>query len=172
MKLPIALAAFLLSAFPVFAQPCVNAAKQVKPELLEPAAQTYRANLAVAREAYNRNPTIAEEMIWYGRRTAYLGEYKDAIRIFTEGIRKFPNDARFYRHRGHRYITLRCFKDAIEDLEIGISRPVHCNRIFGITSVWPTTSKAILNVRFEPIAKRRRFRRTRTCWSRQSTGSI
>ena len=117
MKLSIVLAAILLSAAAAFAQPCVDAARQVKPELSEAAAQTYKANLAVAREAYNRNPNVAEEMIWYGRRTAYLGEYKDAIRIFTEGIRRFPNDARVYRHRGHRYITLRCFDDAIKDFK-------------------------------------------------------
>ena len=83
MKLSIVLTAILLSAAAAFAQPCVDAARQVKPELSEAAAQTYKANLAVAREAYNRNPNVAEEMIWYGRRTAYLGEYKDAIRIFT-----------------------------------------------------------------------------------------
>ena len=117
MKLPIALAVFLLSSLSVVAQPCIDAAKQVKPELSEVAAQTNNANLGVAREAYNRNPNVAEEIIWYGRRIAYLGEYKDAIRIFTEGIRKFPNDARFYRHRGHRYITLRCFDVAIKDFE-------------------------------------------------------
>lgn len=117
MKVPLVLAALLLSALSVFAQPCVDSAKQVKPELSESAAQTYNANLAVAREAYNRNSNVAEEMIWFGRRTAYLGEYKEAIRIFSEGIRKFPNDARFYRHRGHRYITLRCFDDAIKDFE-------------------------------------------------------
>ena len=117
MKLPVALAAFTLCALSVIAQPCVDAAKQVKPQLSDAAAQTYKANLAVAREAFNRNPNVAEEMIWYGRRTAYLGEYKDAIRIFTEGARKFANDARFYRHRGHRYITLRCFDDAIKDFE-------------------------------------------------------
>ena len=117
MKLPLALAAILFSAFNVSAQPCVDAAKQVKPQLSESAAQTYNANLAVAREAYNRNPNVADEIIWHGRRTAYIGEYKESIRIFTEGARKFPIDARFYRHRGHRYITLRCFDDAIKDLE-------------------------------------------------------
>ena len=34
-----------------------------------------------------------------------------------EGIKKFPRDARFYRHRGHRYITLRKFDFAVDDLE-------------------------------------------------------
>ncbi|MBT7583655.1 MAG: hypothetical protein HN572_11875 [Kordiimonadaceae bacterium] len=38
--------------------------------------------------------------------------------IFSEGIRKHPTDARMYRHRGHRYITIREFDRAIEDYEI------------------------------------------------------
>jgi tetratricopeptide (TPR) repeat protein len=37
----------------------------------------------------------------------------------TSGIAKFPNDARFYRHRGHRYVTLRQFDKAIADLTKG-----------------------------------------------------
>ena len=51
-----------------------------------------------------------------GRRLAYLGRFREAIESFTEGIKKFPLDARFYRHRGHRYITLRRFDLAIDDL--------------------------------------------------------
>jgi tetratricopeptide (TPR) repeat protein len=89
----------------------------VKPGLSEEAARAYEANLAIAREAYNRNPNVADELIWYGRRIAYTGEYKEAIRVFSEGVKKFPNDARMYRHRGHRYVTLRCFDDAINDFE-------------------------------------------------------
>ena len=60
---------------------------------------------------------IADSIIWLGRRTAYLGDYKKAIEIFTKGIKKFPKDARLFRHRGHRFITIRCFDDAIKDFE-------------------------------------------------------
>ena len=117
MRVLAAFAVSVIFAFGAFGQTCTDAAKQVKPVLSETAARAYEANLAVAREAYNRNRNVADELIWYGRRTAYTGEYKEAIRIFTDGIRKFPGDARLYRHRGHRYITLRCFDDAIRDLE-------------------------------------------------------
>ena len=112
-----AIIALMLLTTGALAQPCVDSAKQIKPIFPEATTKTYEANLAVAREAYTRNPNVADEHIWYGRRTAYLGEYKEAIRIFSEGIKKFPDDARLYRHRGHRYITLRCFDDAIRDLE-------------------------------------------------------
>ena len=70
-----------------------------------------------AKAAYEKEPDNADLLIWYGRRTAYLGQYEDAIAIYTEGIGKFPEDARIYRHRGHRYISIREFEKAIADLE-------------------------------------------------------
>ena len=77
----------------------------------------FKTNLESARAQYEANPDEAEAIIWYGRRTAYLGNYRKAIEIYTEGIQKHPEDARMYRHRGHRYITIRKFNEAIEDLE-------------------------------------------------------
>jgi tetratricopeptide (TPR) repeat protein len=50
-----------------------------------------------------------------------MHRYKDAIDIFTEGLRYFPNAPELYRHRGHRFITLRRLDDAIADLEHGIT---------------------------------------------------
>jgi tetratricopeptide (TPR) repeat protein len=73
--------------------------------------------LAQAQRDYDANPNSADAIIWLGRRTAYLGRYREAINIFTDGIRKHPDDARLYRHRGHRYITVRHFRDATKDLE-------------------------------------------------------
>jgi tetratricopeptide (TPR) repeat protein len=73
-------------------------------------------NLAAAEAAYRATPS-ADALIWLGRRTAYLGRYRDAIAVFTKGVEQFPNDARFYRHRGHRYITIRRFDAAAADLE-------------------------------------------------------
>lgn len=73
-------------------------------------------NLEKAKAAYEANPHSADAIIWYGRRIAYTGDYQKAIAIFSEGIRKHPGDSRLYRHRGHRYISLRRFEDAISDL--------------------------------------------------------
>lgn len=117
MKVIVLLIVLSVAAFSVRAQTCADAAKQVPPVLSESAAKTYEAKLAEARDAYTKNPNDADAIIWLGRRTAYIGEYKAAVKIFTDGIAKFPKDARFYRHRGHRYITLRCFDDAIRDFE-------------------------------------------------------
>ncbi|MDT8402716.1 MAG: hypothetical protein RQ743_13570 [Bacteroidales bacterium] len=74
------------------------------------------ANFIKARKEYKENQDDADAIIWYGRRAAYLGDYKKAIEIYSEGIEKFPEDARIYRHRGHRYISIREFDKALEDL--------------------------------------------------------
>lgn len=59
----------------------------------------------------------AENIIWLGRRTAYVGKFREAIQVFAGGLRLYPDDPRLYRHRGHRYITVREFDRAIADLE-------------------------------------------------------
>lgn len=63
---------------------------------------------------YEADPS-ADNWIWYGRFIAYQGKYNEAIDAYTEGIEKYPDDARFYRHRGHRYISIREFNKAIAD---------------------------------------------------------
>lgn len=101
----------------VFAQYCAENAKIIAPVLSENVRKIYETNLSQAQADYEKNPNSVDSIIWLGRRTAYLGNYKEAIKIFTEGIAKFPQDARFYRHRGHRFITIRCFDEALKDFE-------------------------------------------------------
>ena len=74
-------------------------------------------NLATARAEYERDPDDADNIIWLGRRIAYTGDFRGAIEVFSEGIGKHPDDARFYRHRGHRYISIRELDRAIADFE-------------------------------------------------------
>ncbi|HVL66271.1 MAG TPA: tetratricopeptide repeat protein [Vicinamibacterales bacterium] len=77
---------------------------------------TLERDLAEARAELEKNPNSADAAIWVGRRTAYLGRYRDAIAVFTDALAKHPQDPRLYRHRGHRYITVREFDRAIADL--------------------------------------------------------
>ncbi|HEY0306493.1 MAG TPA: hypothetical protein VGC44_16075 [Longimicrobiales bacterium] len=81
------------------------------------AQQNLEENLKQAQAVYARDTTNADAIIWLGRRHAYLGHYQEAIDIFTKGIALHARDARMYRHRGHRYITLRKFDEAIADLQ-------------------------------------------------------
>ena len=73
------------------------------------------SNLAIARTNWIAEPS-ENNYIWYGRRLGYLSRFQEAVDIFTQGIVKYPNSAKLYRHRGHRYISLRQFDKAIEDL--------------------------------------------------------
>lgn len=70
-----------------------------------------------AKADFAQDPENIDNIIWYGRRAAYLPRYQEAIDIYTKGIEKYPNEARFYRHRGHRYISIREYEKAIVDLE-------------------------------------------------------
>jgi tetratricopeptide (TPR) repeat protein len=88
-----------------------------RPPIAGEARPQLEANLALARATYARNPRDADAIIWLGRRLAYLGEYREAIDMFTEGVEKHPDDPRMYRHRGHRFITTRQLNRAIDDLE-------------------------------------------------------
>lgn len=87
------------------------------PPVSAEAKREMEARLDEARVRYEAHPNDPEAIIWLGRRLAYLGRFREAIETFGEGARKFPRDARFYRHRGHRYITVRRFDLAINDLE-------------------------------------------------------
>lgn len=86
--------------------------------VVEDSATTARlhARLDSAEAAHEADPEDADALIWLGRRHAYAGYYREAIEIFTEGIETHPDDARFYRHRGHRYITVRELDRAVDDL--------------------------------------------------------
>ena len=75
------------------------------------------SKLEEARANYERDPGDVDNVIWYGRRLAYAGEYREAIRVYSVGMEQHPEDARLYRHRGHRYITVRELDRAIADLE-------------------------------------------------------
>ena len=89
----------------------------VAPPVAASARALMEAQLAEARAVWQRDPANADATIWLGRRTAYLGRFREAIAIFSDGIARHPDDARFYRHRGHRYLTVRDIDRAIADLE-------------------------------------------------------
>ncbi len=86
------------------------------PELDSAVRKDREDRLASAREAFERHPDDLDSLIWFGRRLAYLGQYRAAIEVYSRGIERFPTEARLYRHRGHRYITVREFDRAMDDL--------------------------------------------------------
>ena len=116
-KIILSVLCVLLAQLSVAASACVESARQVRPVLSGETRKAYEALLANERGDYEKNPDDANRAVWLGRRTAYLGEYKKAVEIYTDGIRRNPTSPELYRHRGHRFITLRCFDDAITDFK-------------------------------------------------------
>jgi len=90
----------------------------VPPELPDETREHFEAKLEAAQADFNAAPNDVESTIWLGRRLAYLGRYNEAIEVFSRGIEEHPEEARLYRHRGHRFITTRQLDRAIADLEM------------------------------------------------------
>ena len=84
-----------------------------------PNAAKLEADLDQARRNLAANPDDPDALIWVGRREGYLWRYQDSLATFTKGIERFPDNPRLYRHRGHRYLTLRQFAKAEADFERG-----------------------------------------------------
>ena len=103
-ELPDGAQAMSLLGTPLFPPPAPDNVQQEREAQLEQALQDHQAD-----------PHGAEALIWLARRHAYLGEYREAIQLFSHGISDHPEDARFLRHRGHRYISVREFDHAIQD---------------------------------------------------------
>ncbi len=74
------------------------------------------AELKSARGRVALHPNDPEDIVWVGRRLAYLWRMSEAIDVFTKGIESHRKYAPLYRHRGHRYISIRQFDKAIDDL--------------------------------------------------------
>ena len=74
-------------------------------------------DLAAARASLDKAPTNPDSIIWVARRLGYLGRFRESIATYTKGIEQHPDNPWMYRHRGHRYISVRELDNAIADLE-------------------------------------------------------
>ncbi len=120
------------SVWPLHAQTAPSTAEPVAPRFqtisllgdtlrtmpLAPAVrQRYEAQLADARRAYEHTPTNVDSIIWYARRLGYLGRLRESIEVYSRGVALYPDNPWLFRHRGHRYISVRDFPAAVRDLE-------------------------------------------------------
>jgi tetratricopeptide (TPR) repeat protein len=92
------------------------------PELTSPLGKALHANpdtpkLAEARKAYDTDPSNADHLFGLARAHDDSWQFRRSIELYTRGMERFPNDFRFPRYRGHRYISIRQFEKAIADLE-------------------------------------------------------
>lgn len=94
------------------------------PEYLSPSGARFYAQadeknvVAEAEKKLAAEPENIDLLIALGRAQASVWRYRDAIATYSRGIAKAPKNAMLYRHRGHRYITLRMFDKAVKDLEL------------------------------------------------------
>ena len=88
------------------------------PKEMDPAvADKYEKNLSDALANYQTHPDSLDLIIWYGRRLAYTGKYLEAIQVYADGMKLFPDSYRLRRHRGHRFISTRQLDRAVDDFE-------------------------------------------------------
>ncbi len=88
-----------------------------QPKIEESKSQSPHEKYEAAKKKYLEDVNDPDALIWYGRRAAYLGNFEEAIKLYTTGIQLHPQDARMLRHRGHRYISTRQYDKAIADFE-------------------------------------------------------
>ena len=115
LSLVLWMATSALDAQPAKPEAVSLAGKPLFPPASIPNREKLEADLAQVESLANQN--TPEAIIWKGRRQAYLWRYQDAIATFSRGIERFPDNPRFYRHRGHRYITTRQLAKAQADFE-------------------------------------------------------
>lgn len=73
------------------------------------------SSLLAAKSKFHDNPS-EENFIWYARRLGYLSRFNQAIEVLSKGIEKYPISYKLLRHRGHRFISMRLFDRANDDL--------------------------------------------------------
>lgn len=87
------------------------------PEAYQNKLQELEQNYSRALLDYEKNQNDPEKLLWLGRRTGILGNFMEAAAIYSIGVERWPDDPRFYRFRGHRFVILRRFDLAIRDFE-------------------------------------------------------
>jgi len=101
-------------AFTLFRRPLYHI--PYRPDL----AEKQQEKLTQALKDWREDPEDIGRIIQLGRQYAYMGQYRRAIAIFTMGLERDPEDPWLYRHRAHRFLTLRLFDHAIEDSHLAV----------------------------------------------------
>jgi tetratricopeptide (TPR) repeat protein len=96
---------------------------EAKPEIVSLLGVKYYAkadvtgDIAKAESQLAADPKNVELLLAVGRAQAAAWRYHDAIATYTRALETAPADARLYRQRGHRYISVRRFDAAVADLK-------------------------------------------------------
>lgn len=81
-----------------------------------PDTQTFlEKDLEIAKAAMEIAPEREDSYAWLGRRYGYLGRLPEAIEVFSDGLKKFPDSYRLYRYRGRHLARNYQWDQAISD---------------------------------------------------------
>jgi tetratricopeptide (TPR) repeat protein len=75
--------------------------------------------IARAERALAADPRSVQRIIELGVAQSAVRHFREAIQTFTRGLAIAPDDPMLYRWRGHRYLSVREFDRAMEDLTRG-----------------------------------------------------
>jgi tetratricopeptide (TPR) repeat protein len=84
-------------------------------------ARSATGPIARAESALARDPRNVDLIIRVGVAQSGARQYREAIETFTRGLALAPDNALLYRWRGHRYLSVREFDRAMEDLTHGFA---------------------------------------------------
>jgi tetratricopeptide (TPR) repeat protein len=84
-------------------------------------AQADTGPIARAERALAADPRNVDRVIDLGLAQSNARQYREAIQTFTRGLAIAPDNAVLYRWRGHRYLSVREFDRARDDLTRGAS---------------------------------------------------
>lgn len=76
--------------------------------------------IARAESTLAADPRSVERIIELGIAQSGARQFREAIETFTRGLAIAPNNASLYRWRGHRYLSVRDFDRAMDDLTRGL----------------------------------------------------
>ena len=116
MKPPIAPETFSLFGEPLYKSP-IMLWLPTNPETYQAKLKELEDKYLKALDEYRNDLDDPEKLLWVGRRTGIIGNFMEAAALYSKGIEKWPDDPRFYRFRGHRFVILRRFDLAIRDFE-------------------------------------------------------
>jgi Flp pilus assembly protein TadD len=77
--------------------------------------------VARAEAALGADPRNIDRIIALGVAQSGARQFREAIATFTKGLEIAPNNAMLYRWRGHRYLSVREFDKAYDDLSRGMA---------------------------------------------------
>jgi tetratricopeptide (TPR) repeat protein len=107
----------------ILAAALTGQAQDPKPELISPLGTKHfakaddKGDIAKAQAEAAAQPKNIDRLMALGRAQSIVWRYQDAIATYTRALEIALDDARLYRHRGHRYISLRQFDKAVADLK-------------------------------------------------------